>query len=157
MTANRVAIVTAASRGMGAAIARRLAADGWRLALMSRSDDVLALAEELGAVGRTGSVASANDLARFVDAAMDAYGRIDAAICNSGHAPKGELLGISDEEWRAGMDILLMNTIRMAGLVTPVMERQGAAPSSTSRRSRRWSRRSTFPSRRWRGRGSVPS
>ena len=120
-----VALVTAASRGMGAAIARRLHADGYRLALMSRSDDCLALADELGALGHTGSVASADDLAAFVDATLARYGRIDAAVCNTGHPPKGDLLEIPDADWHAGLDLVLLNVVRTARLVTPTMEAQG--------------------------------
>ena len=81
MSKSNVAIVTAASRGMGAAIARRLSREGYRLALMRRSDDVLALADELGAVGYVGSVAEADDLGGFVERALAVYGRVDAAFC----------------------------------------------------------------------------
>ena len=120
-----VALVTAASRGMGAAIARRLAADGARLALLSRSDDVLALADELGAVAVTGSVTEAADLGAFVDAALDAYGRIDGVVCNTGHPPKGDLLEITDADWHAGLDLAFLHTVRLARRVVPVMEQQG--------------------------------
>ena len=119
------ALVTAASRGMGAAIARRLAADGYRLALLSRSDDVLELASELNGIGITGSVASPTDLEVFVDRALDAYGRIDAVVCNTGHPPKGDLLDIPDADWHEGLELAFLNTVRLARLVTPVMERQG--------------------------------
>lgn len=110
---------------MGAAIARRLHADGYRLALMSRSGDVAALAEEVGGVAHTGSVADAADLGAFVERALDAYGRIDAAVCNTGHPPKGDLLDITDADWHAGLDLAFLNVVRLARLITPVMERQG--------------------------------
>ena len=110
---------------MGAAVAHRLHADGYRLALMARSDGVLALADELGAVGHSGSVAEADDLASFVDRALDAYGRIDAVVCNTGHPPKGDLLDVSDADWHAGLDLAFLNVVRTARLVTPTMERQG--------------------------------
>lgn len=125
MSEPRVALVTAASRGMGAAIARRLHADGYRLALLARSDDVLALADELGAVGVTGSVAEPDDLRAFVDRALNEFGRIDAAVCNTGHPANGDLLDIPDAHWHAGLDLALLNTVRLARLVTPAMERQG--------------------------------
>ena len=125
MTDQKVAVVTAASRGMGAAIARRLAHDGYRLALFSRSDDVLALADELGGSGVTGSVAEADDLERFIEQVLDKHGRINAAVCNTGHPPKGDLLDIPDADWHAGLDLALLNTVRVARLVTPAMERQG--------------------------------
>jgi NAD(P)-dependent dehydrogenase (short-subunit alcohol dehydrogenase family) len=121
----RVALVTAASRGIGAAIAHRLAEDGYRLALMSRSDDLCAVAAELDAVAFTGSVASADDLQGFVGAAVSAYGRIDAVVNNTGHAAKGDLLTLSDDDWHAGLDLLLLNVVRMARLATPYMEEAG--------------------------------
>lgn len=125
MSDQKVAIVTAASRGMGAAIARRLTHDGYRLALFSRSNDVLALAAELGGLAAIGSVAEPDDLERFIGQVLDEYGRIDAAVCNTGHPPKGDLLNIADSDWHAGLDLALMNTVRVARLVTPAMERQG--------------------------------
>ncbi len=122
---DKVAIVTAASRGMGAAIARRLAAEGFRMALLSRSEEVLALADELGGVGQLGSVTVPDDLERLVGRAMDAYGRIDAVVCNTGHPPKGDLLSLTDQDWYQGLDMVFLNVVRLARLVTPVMEEQG--------------------------------
>ena len=110
---------------MGAAIARRLHADGYRLALLARSDDVLSLADDLGAVAHTGSVADPDDLAAFVQRALDAYGRVDAVVCNTGHPPKGDLLDLSDADWHAGLDLAFLNVVRLARLVTPILERQG--------------------------------
>ena len=98
----KVALVTAASRGMGAAIARRLAEDGYRLALMSRGEDLSAIANELNALACAGSVANPEDLGRFVEAAIEEYGRIDVVVNNTGHAAKGDLLDLSDDEWHDG-------------------------------------------------------
>jgi NAD(P)-dependent dehydrogenase (short-subunit alcohol dehydrogenase family) len=116
-----VALVTAASRGMGAACAREMSRRGYDLALMARSDDINALAVELGAVAVTGSVASEQDLRRLVDAALGKYGRIDAVVNNTGHAPKGELLDLTDDDWQGGFDLLYMNVVRAARLVTPAL------------------------------------
>jgi NAD(P)-dependent dehydrogenase (short-subunit alcohol dehydrogenase family) len=126
MSHSRVAIVTAAGRGMGAAIARELAAVGYELALMSVSGGAEALASELGALGLTGSVASPDDLSRLVDATLERYGRIDAVVNNTGHAPKGPLLELTDEDWRTGLDMLLLHVVRMARLTTPTMAKQGS-------------------------------
>jgi NAD(P)-dependent dehydrogenase (short-subunit alcohol dehydrogenase family) len=124
-TGNKVAMVTAASRGMGAAIARRLSRDGFRVALMSRSEEILGFAEELGGVGFSGSVTDPADLEGLVDLTIQRFGRIDALVCNTGHPPKGDLLSISDEDWHEGFDLVLLNVVRLARLVTPWMERQG--------------------------------
>lgn len=121
-----VAVVTAASRGIGAACAREMARRGYDLALMARGEDVHALAGELGAVAVTGTVTSEDDLRRLVDAALGRYGRIDAVVNNTGHAPKADLLALSDDDWRAGFDLLYLNFVRVARLVTPTMLAQKA-------------------------------
>ncbi len=124
MTA-KVAIITAAGRGMGAACARELAAQGYVVTLMSPSGSAAVLAQELGGWGMAGSVTEPADLERLVSEVVGRYGRVDAVINNTGHPPKGELLDISDESWHTGLDMLLLNVVRMARLVTPLMQRQG--------------------------------
>lgn len=121
----KTAIVTAAGRGLGAAVARRLAADGYALALLSPGEGVVQLAKELGGVAVRGSVTVPEDLARVVDAAMKLSGRIDAVVTSTGHPPKAELLMITDEQWRTGFDMVFLNVVRLARLVTPVMQQQG--------------------------------
>jgi NAD(P)-dependent dehydrogenase (short-subunit alcohol dehydrogenase family) len=101
-----VALVTAASQGIGAAIARGLAARGWQLALMSRSDRIDAIATELGAVAVRGSVTNAADLERLVQAAIDRWGRIDAVVNNTGHPAKGDPLALTDAQWEDGYQLL---------------------------------------------------
>jgi NAD(P)-dependent dehydrogenase (short-subunit alcohol dehydrogenase family) len=116
-----VALVTAASRGMGAACASELASCGCEVVVMSRSDDLDALASEIGAVAVRGSVDDASDIERLVNAAIQRFGRIDAVVNNTGHPAKGELLEFPDAVWMAGFELVVMNVIRMARLVTPVM------------------------------------
>lgn len=123
--ANKVAIITAASRGMGAAIAKQLAGSGYQVALFSTSGAADALAAELNGIAVTGSVAEPDDLKRLVDATLEAYGRIDAVVNNTGHPPKGDLLALTDADWQRGMDLALLNVIRMTRLVTPIMLEQG--------------------------------
>lgn len=122
----QVAIVTAAGRGLGAAVAGELAASGYRLALMSNGGGAVALADQLGGIGVTGSVTEPADLERLVERTMAEHGRIDAVVNNTGHPPKGPLLEISDDEWHAGLDMVVLNVIRMARLVTPIMVEQGS-------------------------------
>lgn len=121
----KVAIITAAGQGIGAAVARELAATGYRVSLLSNSGGALALAQELGGIGLTGSVTTPADLAQLVESTLAHYGRIDAVVNNTGHPPKGELLDISDDDWHRGLDLLVLNVVRMARLVTPVFIRQG--------------------------------
>lgn len=125
MSKNKVAIVTAAGRGMGAAVARELNKAGYQLALLSSGGGAEAVAKELGAISYVGSVTEVKDLEVLVAKTMETYGRIDAVVNNTGHPPKGPLLEISDADWHLGLDIVLMNVVRMARLVTPVMLEQG--------------------------------
>jgi NAD(P)-dependent dehydrogenase (short-subunit alcohol dehydrogenase family) len=120
----RVAIVTGAGRGMGAAIAHELAARGYRLAVLSPSG-AREIVSAHRALGLAGSVANPADLETLVSATLEAYGRIDAVVNSTGHPPSGRLLEISDAGWLAGMDLVLLNVVRMARLVTPVFLRQG--------------------------------
>ncbi|WP_370255150.1 SDR family oxidoreductase [Nioella sp.] len=124
-TAQKVALVTAGGSGMGADAARHLAAKGWQVAILSSSGKGEALAKELGGVGVTGSNLEPGDLQALVDAAMDRWGRIDGLVNSAGHGPKGDILDISDEDWHRGMEVYLMNVIRPARLVAPIMAKAG--------------------------------
>jgi NAD(P)-dependent dehydrogenase (short-subunit alcohol dehydrogenase family) len=110
---------------MGAAAARRLARDGFQVAILSSSGKGEALAGELGGVGVTGSNQSEDDLKRLIDAAMERYGRIDALVNSAGHGPRAPILELTDEQWRTGMDVYFMNVVRPTRLVTPIMVAQG--------------------------------
>ena len=125
MTERRVAVITAAGSGMGAAVARELARRGYAVAILSSSGRGEALAKELGGIGVTGSNLVADDLKRLVDRTLAAFGRIDAVVNSAGHGPRGPLLDLSDEDWHRGMEVYFLNVVRMARLVTPVMERRG--------------------------------
>jgi NAD(P)-dependent dehydrogenase (short-subunit alcohol dehydrogenase family) len=120
-----VAIVTGGGRGMGGAIARELAGQGYGLALTSPSESCETLAKELGGVARRGKTENADDIERIVDLAVSTYGRIDAVVNFAGHPPKGDLIDISDENWALGNEMMVMSVVRMARLVTPTMLRQG--------------------------------
>lgn len=121
----QVTIITAASQGMGKACAEAFAEAGYKIVLMSRSEAILDLAKELGGTAIQGSVDDLVDLQSLVDLAMNEYGRIDVVVNNTGHPPKGELIELTDEDWKNGTDLVLMNVIRMARLVTPIMQKQG--------------------------------
>jgi NAD(P)-dependent dehydrogenase (short-subunit alcohol dehydrogenase family) len=109
---------------MGAAITRELAANGYRVALMA-TGSVDHLAREIDGLGVQGSVTSDEDLDRFVKATLDKYGRIDAVVNNTGHPLKGDLLGLDDASWRAGLDLIVLNVLRMMRKVTPILQKQG--------------------------------
>jgi NAD(P)-dependent dehydrogenase (short-subunit alcohol dehydrogenase family) len=124
MTTEKVALITAGGSGMGAASARKLAADGYKVAILSSSGKGEALAAELGGLGVTGSNQSNDDLKRLVDLSMEKWGRIDALVNSAGHGPRAEITAITDEQWHTGMDVYLMNVVRPVRLVTPIMQAQ---------------------------------
>ncbi len=124
MTAERVALISAGGSGMGAGAARRLAADGFGIAVLSSSGKGEALASELGGVGITGSNRSNDDLKRLVDRAMERWGRIDVLVNSAGHGPRGPIMDITDEDWHTGMEVYFLSAVRPTRLVTPIMQEQ---------------------------------
>ncbi len=139
MSEQPVAIVIAAGSGIGAACARMLASQGYKLVLMSRSNASGALAAEIDGLSFQGSVTVEDDLKSVVELAMKSFGRIDVAVNNTGHAswsvdPTGRrydpaaashLLDIPDEDWHSNFDLYFMHVVRMARLITPLMQKQG--------------------------------
>lgn len=124
MTVEKIAIITAGGSGMGAAATRRLAADGFKVAVLSSSGKGEALAQELGGFGVTGSNQSNDDLKRLVDGTLERWGRIDALVNSAGHGPRKQILEITDEDWHAGFDTYFLNVVRSARLVAPTMQKQ---------------------------------
>jgi NAD(P)-dependent dehydrogenase (short-subunit alcohol dehydrogenase family) len=118
-----VVLITAASKGIGRAIATHLS-KGWTVVLLARSPEIERIGEDLGGLGVVGSVTHEADLERFVKAATDRYGRIDAVVNNTGHPAKGELFKLSDADWQQGFELIMASVIRLARLVMPVMARQ---------------------------------
>jgi len=122
---SKVALIIAGGSGMGAGAARRLAADGFEIGVLSSSGKGEALAVEHGGIGVTGSNQSNDDIKALIDAAMDKWGRIDVLVNSAGHGPKGPVLELDDEDWHTGMDVYLMNAIRPTRIVVPIMAAQG--------------------------------
>ena len=120
----KVAVVTAGGSGIGAGAARKLAQDGFHVAILSSSGKGEALAHQLGGIGVTGSNQSADDLGRLVDLAMARWGRIDALVNSAGHGPRAPLLDLSDEGWHDGLEVYFLNVVRPTRLVTPIMQQQ---------------------------------
>ena len=124
MVDEKVAIITAGGSGMGAGAARKLAGEGYRVAIRSSSGKGEALASELGGMGVTGSNQSNVDLQQLVDQTMAAWGRVDVLVNSAGHGPRGALLDLSDEDWQQGMAVYFLNVVRPTRLVTPIMQQQ---------------------------------
>ncbi len=124
MTSQKVAIITAGGSGMGAGSARRLAADGFNVAVLSPSGKGEALASELGGIGVTGSNQSNEDLQKLVDLTMERWGRVDVLVASAGHGPRGPILELTDEDWHQGMEVYFLSAVRPTRMVTPIMQAQ---------------------------------
>lgn len=124
MPDRKVAIITAGGSGMGADSARRLAADGFEIGILSSSGKGAALANELGGVGVTGSNRSSRDVQALVDKVMDRWGRVDVLVNSAGHGPRAPILEISDDDWHEGMEVYFLNAVRAARIVAPIMIEQ---------------------------------
>jgi 3-oxoacyl-[acyl-carrier protein] reductase len=123
----RVALVTAASRGLGRACALALAREGTRVAICARSEDGLAAAaRDIAAVGEPPLTIQA-DVARAADAAMvvrrvaEHYGRLDVLVTNSGGPPLGAFSELTDEQWLDAFAHVHLSVVRMVREALPYM------------------------------------
>ena len=127
--ANKVIIVTGASRGIGRAIALRLAADGAKVTLGARDAGALAkVAEEISKRGGTATPYPA-DLrlpeapAALAEAAMHAYGRIDAIVNNAGATKHGDFLELSEADWADGFALKFFCAVRLCRAAWPHLKK----------------------------------
>jgi NADP-dependent 3-hydroxy acid dehydrogenase YdfG len=122
MPDERVMLITGASTGIGAATARHAAAAGWRVALGARSEDKLSdLVTELGeerALAARCDVTEFSDLEAFVAAALDRFGRIDAAFANAGFGAARGFLKEDPDQWR---QMVLTNVLGVAYTIRAVL------------------------------------
>lgn len=125
---NRVAMVAAASKGLGRAIAETLAGEGCRVSICSRSleslEEARATIEEKGAevLPVACDVTSANDLKRWFDETVSRFGQVDILVTNTGGPPAAPFLKLTEEQWRSGIDSTLLNVVRLCNLVIPGMQ-----------------------------------
>jgi len=131
----KVALVTGASSGLGLAIARELAAEGARVAMAARREDVLrreaeTIAAETGTPPHVivGDVTVPGDAERFVREAEAALGPVDILVANAGGPPSTTFETTSEEQYRAALEMNLLGSIRLAQAAVPGM------------RARRWGR-----------------
>lgn len=129
---DKVALVTAASEGLGLACALRLAEAGCSVAICARRQDVLQHAQnEIKRATGSEILAVPTDLTKaeaiqsFVKAVHSQYGRIDVLVANTGHIPYGGIFELDDSQWYNAFDLLLMSMVRLARLVAPLMQEQG--------------------------------
>jgi 3-oxoacyl-[acyl-carrier protein] reductase len=126
----RVAIVAAASKGLGRAVAEELAREGAHVAICARTKETLAAtaAQIEKSTGRKVfhhalDVTDSTAVAGFVSAVEERFGRIDICVTNSGGPPSKSFRDTHPDEWRAAVDQLLMSTIFFAKETLPRMQK----------------------------------
>ena len=123
----RTAIVCGASSGIGLGIAESLAAEGANVVMFARRAELLEReAERLGGLAVAGDVASAGDLERLVQTAVDAHGGIDILVNNSGGPPRTKASELDVEKVEGAVQLLLVSVVRLTGLCLPYLERSAA-------------------------------
>lgn len=135
----KVALVAAASKGLGFGVARALAADGARVSICSRDSAsvdaaVKKLTDETGAevIGTACDVTNGDSIKAWVDATVAKWGVIDALLVNAGGPPGGLLLDMTDAQWQAAFELTLMSSVRMIRAAVPHMTNGGSILTITS-------------------------
>jgi 3-oxoacyl-[acyl-carrier protein] reductase len=128
--AERVFILTGASRGLGFATAQALVADGARVVVSSR--DTERVEEAVAALGSSTALGVAADLTdpetprELVDAAMERFGRLDGALISVGGPPRGTAAEVTDDQWRQAFDTVFLGSVRAARTFAQAMPEGGA-------------------------------
>ena len=122
--AGKVALVTGASRGIGAAVARALSAEGVRLALASRSGDDLGLD---GAVARPCDVRRPEDLEALAAEAVERFGGIDILVANAGVGAYGPFLDLPADQLEEMIDVNVKGTLYAVRAALPHLLESDAA------------------------------
>ena len=129
---DKIALVTAASRGLGKAVALRLAQEGARVALCARGKEQLvdAAAEIEAETGRQALAipADVSDPATadaLVEATVERFGRLDVLVTNAGGPPPGQFLDLTPADWEAAAQLTLMSAVRLCYAAAPIMKEQG--------------------------------
>jgi 3-oxoacyl-[acyl-carrier protein] reductase len=129
----KVALVAAASQGLGAAVADQFAREGARLAICSRDAGRIkaraaAIRDETGAdvLAVTADVTVAEDVERLLAQTVDRYGRVDILITNAGGPPAAPFVRLSPADFEAAFQLNMMSTVRLCHAVVPHMMAQGS-------------------------------
>jgi 3-oxoacyl-[acyl-carrier protein] reductase len=129
----KVALVAAASRGLGRASARALAREGARLVVCSRSRErieeaarEIVAASGVEVVPVQADVRSYEDIRRFVATARDRFGRVDILVTNAGGPRPGRFADMSDEDWWEAWNLTFMSVVRLVREALPLMPEGGS-------------------------------
>jgi 3-oxoacyl-[acyl-carrier protein] reductase len=130
--AGRTVLVTAASRGIGRAVAEEFAVEGASVAICARGqeglDEAVAALEACGvdALGIRADATLPEDVERVVSEVVDRFGRVDVLVNNAGEAWANRTLDTSEDEWRVCLDVNLHSAVRFTRAVVPHMRRSGS-------------------------------
>ncbi len=135
---DKVALVTAASKGLGKAAAFEFAREGAKVVICARSDALDATADEIKK--ETGAevlavrtdVTKQEDIDALVDATLDKFGQIDILILNAGGPPPGSFLDLKPEDWEAAFNLTVMSAVRLCYAVLPHMLERGSGSIVTT-------------------------
>ncbi|HKY98010.1 MAG TPA: SDR family oxidoreductase [Gemmatimonadaceae bacterium] len=124
----KVALVAAASKGLGRATAQELAAEGASVVICARGKEALdnarhEIASTTGSeiIAVTGDVSIEKDVDRIVDTAMQRFGRIDILVTNAGGPPSARFESLTSDMWRSAVDLTLMSVINLTSRIVPGM------------------------------------
>ncbi len=129
---DRVALVAAASKGLGKATALELAREGARVAICARTKKSLeaAAADITKSTGGqvlavVADVSRSDDVERLVQTTADHWGRLDILVTNAGGPPTGYFLDLDDDAWHAAVELTLMSAVRLCRAAVPYMQKNG--------------------------------
>jgi 3-oxoacyl-[acyl-carrier protein] reductase len=129
---NKTAMVGGASKGLGYAVARALAAEGARVSISSRDEAAIvnaaaAIERETGspALAIAADLSKADGVARWHSATIERFGGVDLLFANTGGPPAGAALSFDDAAWQSAFELLLMSVVRTVRLVVPSMRARG--------------------------------
>lgn len=124
----KVALVAAASKGLGRAIAQELAAEGASIAMCARGEEALEnaraeISQSTGAdvIAIAGDVSRSSDVVNITRTTLEKFGRIDILVTNAGGPPSGKFESLSPDMWQKAFDLTLMSVINLASAVIPGM------------------------------------
>lgn len=135
---DQVALITAASRGLGKAAAKALSQEGAKVVICSRSEQIQVAAEEIRdatggeVVALRADVTVQEDVDRLVQEAVERLERIDILMVNAGGPPPGGFMSLEVEDWQAAAELTLMSAVRLCYAVVPGMIERGSGSIVTT-------------------------
>jgi 3-oxoacyl-[acyl-carrier protein] reductase len=127
----KIALVCAASKGLGRASAEALARDGFNVAICARGADALnETAEAIRAAGGEvlaipADVSKAKDVERVIAATVERFGGLDVLVTNTGGPPSGPFMTLDEQVWRSAIDSLFLSVVRLCRGAIPHMQARG--------------------------------